>query len=69
VLRIFLALKSPTASAGVESANLGNKGQHITPRPPKHITYELRLSNSCIHLETYINDRLVRYMRNLCFCL
>jgi len=31
VLRIF----SPSASAGFEPANLGTKGQHATPRPPK----------------------------------
>jgi hypothetical protein len=35
VLRIFYALKNPTASAGFEPANLGTKGQHATPRPPK----------------------------------
>jgi hypothetical protein len=28
-------LKNPTASAGLEPANLGTKGQHATPRPPK----------------------------------
>ena len=33
----FFALKYPTASAGFEPANLGNKGQHATPRPPKPI--------------------------------
>ena len=33
VLRIFFALKNPTASAGVEPA--GTKGQHATSRPPK----------------------------------
>ena len=35
VLRIFFALKNPTASAGFEPANLGTKGQHATPRPLK----------------------------------
>jgi hypothetical protein len=35
MLRIFFALKSPTASAGFEPANLGTKGQHATSRPPK----------------------------------
>ena len=35
MLRIFLALKNPTASAGFEPANLGNKGQHATSRPSK----------------------------------
>ena len=35
VLRIFFALKNPTASAWFEPANLGTKGQHATSRPPK----------------------------------
>ena len=35
VLRIFFALKNPTASAGFELTNLGTKGQHATSRPPK----------------------------------
>ena len=35
VLRIFFALKNPTASAAFEPANLGTKGQHATSRPPK----------------------------------
>ena len=34
VLRIFRP-KNPTASVGFEPANLGTKGQHATPRPPK----------------------------------
>jgi hypothetical protein len=34
MLRIFFALKNPTASARFEPANLGTKGQHTTPRPP-----------------------------------
>jgi hypothetical protein len=37
VLRIFFALKNPTASAGFEPANLGTKGQQATSRPPKPI--------------------------------
>jgi hypothetical protein len=31
----FFALKNPTASAEFEPTNLGTKGQHATPRPPK----------------------------------
>ena len=31
----FFVLKNPTASAEFEPANLGTKGQHATPRPPK----------------------------------
>jgi hypothetical protein len=41
VLRIFFALKNPTASAGFEPANLGSKGQHGTYRPPKPLTVSL----------------------------
>ena len=33
----FFRPKSPTASAGFQPANLGTKGQHATPRPPKII--------------------------------
>ena len=35
MLRIFFALKNPTASAGFEPANLGTKGQRATSRSPK----------------------------------
>ena len=31
----FFGPKNPTASAGFQPANLGTKGQHATPRPPK----------------------------------
>jgi hypothetical protein len=41
VLRIFFALKNPTASAGFEPANLGSKGQHDSSRPPKPLTWWL----------------------------
>jgi len=46
VLRIFSPLKNPTASAGFEPANLGTKGQHATPRPPKPLQidhYEIQI--------------------------
>ena len=36
----FFRPKNPTASAGFETANLGTKGQHATPRPPKPMQYE-----------------------------
>ena len=35
----FFALKNPTALARFEPANLGTKGQHATPRPPKPLKY------------------------------
>jgi hypothetical protein len=38
----FFALKNPAASAGFEPVNLGTKGQHATPRPPKPLTHCLR---------------------------
>jgi hypothetical protein len=37
----FFALKNPTASAGFESAYLGTKGQHATPRPPKPLCQDI----------------------------
>ena len=35
VLRIFFALKNPTASVGFEPANFGIKGQYATSRAQK----------------------------------
>ena len=43
VLRIFFALKNPTASVGFEPANFGTKGQQATSRPPKPPTNTLPL--------------------------
>jgi hypothetical protein len=55
----FFALKNPTASAGFEPANLGTKGQHATPRPPKPQIgvdkLNLRLDGAvCFVLEAYV---------------
>ena len=36
----FFRAKNPTVSAGFDPANLGTKGQHATPRPPKPLTAE-----------------------------
>jgi hypothetical protein len=66
VLRIFFALKNPTASAGFEPANLGTKGQHAISRPPKPllgafvvtqliITMFQMLSNQNFHNRIYKN--------------
>jgi hypothetical protein len=45
VLKIFFALKNPTASAGFEPAKLGTKGQHLfnayqkfLPHKVEHLT-------------------------------
>ena len=40
----FFALKNPTASAGFEPANLGTKGLHATPRPPKPLKILVKIS-------------------------
>jgi hypothetical protein len=44
----FFALKNPTSLAGFEPANLGTRGQHATPRPPKQpeTTYNLNGDSS-----------------------
>ena len=41
----FFHPKNPTASAGFEPANLGTKGQHAAPRPPKPLVYEIMWKN------------------------
>ena len=33
----FYILKNPSTSAGFEPANLGPKGEYITPRPPRQL--------------------------------
>ena len=49
VMRIFRP-KNPTASAGFETANLGTKGQHAAPRPPKLL----------LRILTYVNVKNVQ---------
>ena len=52
----FFRPKNPTASAGFEPANLGTKGQHTTPRPPKpHIFtyYNIIQGHSDTHLHHF----------------
>jgi hypothetical protein len=48
----FFALKNLTASAGLEPANLGTKGQNATPRPPKQLDVIIlaskQLSELCV---------------------
>ena len=46
----FSPFKNPTASAGFETATLGTKGQHATPRPPKPIP---TIYNSQIKFHSY----------------
>ena len=43
----FFALKNPTTSAGFEPANLGTRGQHATPRPPKPLNTNLEICIFC----------------------
>ena len=35
VLRIFTSWKNPSTSVGFVPANLGSRGEHVTPRPPR----------------------------------
>ena len=35
VLRIFTSWKNPLTSAEFQPANLGSRGEHVTPRPPR----------------------------------
>ena len=58
VLRIFSPLKIRRLSAGFEPANLGTKGQHATPRPPKPLVclWELKIFNprNSTHEEKFV---------------
>ena len=40
---ILGSFKNPTASSEFEPANLGTKGQHATPRPPKPLPETCRV--------------------------
>ena len=46
----FFALKNPTASAGFEPANLGTKGQHATPRPPKLLKTQIHIHKKKVNI-------------------
>ena len=50
----FFRPKSPTASASFEPVNLGTKGQHATPRPPKRYRNWKILASSVIRF-LYMN--------------
>jgi len=41
LLRIFSPLKIRRLRPGLKPANLGTKGQHATPRPPKPLCYKI----------------------------
>ena len=59
VLRIFSPLKNPSASAGFEPANLGTKGQHTTPRPPKLLKYAIYNSIPLHGSAAFVGQRLL----------
>jgi hypothetical protein len=61
VLRIFFALKNPTASAGFEPANLGTKGQHATPRPPKPPSTVFSRNKQILKILTLFSKTLTAY--------
>jgi hypothetical protein len=69
VLRIFFALKNPTASAGFKPANLGTKGQHATPRPPKPLNRHI---NTLYNLKKWIFEYMIirlLYWKRTKFCV
>ena len=51
----FFRPKNPTASAGFEPADLGTKGQHATPRPPKPFPPFCTSSNIPSHSVSALN--------------
>ena len=59
VLRIFLALKNSTNSAGFQPANLGTKGQHSTSRPPKPFS-ELIITEE--HSSAYVETEILQML-------
>ena len=61
----FSPLKNPTASAGFEPANLGTKGQHATPRPPKPLKVIYWILNSLCSVRCFCLD--VRLITCICW--
>ena len=47
----FFRPRNPTASAGFEHANLGTKGQHGTPRPPKPLNVPKDWKSGSLNLQ------------------
>ena len=65
----FFVLKNPTASAGFEPANLGTKGQHATPRPPKPLipvlVQDTFMPTSLIYLPIQMNlNKLLQLLKH-----
>ena len=46
-LRIFTSWKNSSILARFEPANLGSRGDHITPRPPRPTIINVYISNLC----------------------
>ena len=63
----FFRPKNPTASAGFEPANLGTKGQHATPRPPKPF-FRFRKYVSCSFPIIHFCNPEVQYETPCIFC-
>jgi hypothetical protein len=55
VLRIFFALKNPTASARFEPSNLGTKGQYAISRPLKLLLMVLEPASYVLWVSREIN--------------
>jgi hypothetical protein len=65
VLRIFFALKNPTASAGFEPAKLGTKGQQATSRPSKTLKNILKI---CPYMFRSIFTTIFRGLMSSALC-
>jgi hypothetical protein len=53
VLRIFIALKNPSTSAGIEPATLGAVASTLTTSPPRQI-YGIKCTINCSKSYLYI---------------
>ena len=60
MLRIFTSCKNPSTSVGFEPANLGSRGEHVSPRPPR-LTKVVR-DNKIKFLEREISVEFVLYV-------
>jgi hypothetical protein len=55
IIRIFIAIKKPSSSAGFEPANLGFGGKHATTRPPISLVAVLTSSAVMAREERLLN--------------
>ena len=64
VLRIIFALKILTVSDAFESANLGTKGQHATPRPPKPLN-KMHENQNLLYIVLLMRHNIVVFINSI----